>query len=107
MKSKRPKDTTRWLAFGMVLDWMLDKRIFLLEHIESKRPVQAPLDIWWIMAAGVHPLYEMMNITMKSLQSPLLVCRSNAARLRNWSAIFAQGSEYAFLQKTGPTSHWR
>jgi hypothetical protein len=56
MKSKCPKDTTRWLAFGKLLDWMLDKRICILEHIEPKRPVQAPLDIWWIMAAGVHPL---------------------------------------------------
>jgi hypothetical protein len=45
MKSKCPKDKTRWLAFGMLLNWMLDKSIFLLEHIESKCPVQAPLDV--------------------------------------------------------------
>jgi hypothetical protein len=36
MKSKCPKDTTRWLAFGKLLDWMLDKRICLLEHCCEK-----------------------------------------------------------------------
>jgi hypothetical protein len=83
MKSKCPKDTTRWLAFGKLLDWMLDQRVCLLEHIESKRPVQALLDIWWILAAGVHPLYKMMNITMTSLQAPLLVLSQQRCEVKN------------------------
>jgi hypothetical protein len=83
MKCKCPNDTTRWLAFGKQLDWMLDRSICLLEHIESKRTVQAPLDVWWIMAAGVHLLYEMMNITMKSLQSLLLVLSQQRCEVKN------------------------
>jgi hypothetical protein len=61
------------------------------KHIESKRPVQAPLDIWWIMAAGVHPLYEMMNLMMKSMQSPLLVLSQQRCEVKNLVSNLCSG----------------
>ena len=83
MKSKCPKDTTRWLAFGNMLEWMLDNRVRLLVHVRSKNPVQAPCDSWWVIAAIVSPIYKACNIVMTTLQSPLLVISQQRAEIRN------------------------
>jgi hypothetical protein len=83
MKSKCPKDTTRWLAFGTMLEWILDHRLRLLEHVRSKRPVQAPSDSWWIFAAAVSPFYNACNVVMTALQSPQLVVSQQRTEIRN------------------------
>jgi len=56
MGSKCPKDTTRWIAFGSMLSWLLEHRRRLLPHFEEKSPVQAPSDVWWLIAGAVSPL---------------------------------------------------
>jgi hypothetical protein len=44
------------------------------------------------MAAGVLPLYEVMNITMKSLQSPLLVLSQQRCEVKNLVSNFCSGT---------------
>ena len=83
MNSKCPKDTTRWLAFGSMLEWMLNKRLPLLNHIRSKRPVQAPSDSWWVIAAALCPLYKACNVVMTTLQSPEMVISQQRVEIRN------------------------
>ena len=45
MGSKCPKDTTRWVAFGSILHWLLQKYRQFIIHNTVKRPVQAPSEI--------------------------------------------------------------
>ena len=40
--SKCPKDATRWVAFGKMIDWFLAHRRRLLQYIAEKEPIQAP-----------------------------------------------------------------
>ena len=79
--SKCPKDTTRWVAFGKLIKWNLQHRRRLLEFIEEKRPVQAPEPAWWIMCAGVAPLFEALQFTFASLQAKELVISQQAAEI--------------------------
>ncbi|KAH6565082.1 hypothetical protein BASA50_001762 [Batrachochytrium salamandrivorans] len=46
MGSKCSKDTTRWIAFGSILKWLLQHRRQLMVQFTNKRPVQAPSDQW-------------------------------------------------------------
>jgi hypothetical protein len=36
MGSKCPKDTTRWVAFGSILCWLLEHRRRLMIHVADK-----------------------------------------------------------------------
>lgn len=40
--AKCPKDTTRWMAFGSLMKWIILHRRRLLQHILEKSPVQVP-----------------------------------------------------------------
>jgi hypothetical protein len=46
--AKCPKDTTRRVAFGNMLKWIIQHRRLPRQHVLDKRPVQAPTDNWWI-----------------------------------------------------------
>ena len=48
MGSNCPKDTTRWIAFGSMLSWLLAHRRRLLAHFDEKSPPQAPSSLWWM-----------------------------------------------------------
>jgi hypothetical protein len=73
MDSKCPKDTTRWVAFGNMLKWMIGKRRRLLLHVQEKRPAQAPPAQWWIQAASLHPFFETLSTTLTILQAHNMV----------------------------------
>ena len=64
------------------MEWILDKRTSLLEHIQSKRPIQAPSNAWWVAAAALSPLYQACNIIMKKLQSPSIVISQQRDEVR-------------------------
>jgi hypothetical protein len=83
MKSKCPKDTTRWLAFGNMLQWLLDQRTRILQHVEEKNPVQSPTPGWWVMAAALCPLYQHCNVLTTKLQSPELVVSQQRVEVGN------------------------
>ncbi|KAH6565440.1 hypothetical protein BASA60_009940 [Batrachochytrium salamandrivorans] len=83
MGSKCPKDTTRWIAFGSILKWLLQHQRQLMVHVTNKRPVQAPSDQWWITAAALVPVFEKLQITFARLQSPDLIISQQRKFLSN------------------------
>jgi hypothetical protein len=67
--AKCPKDTTRWVAFGNMLKWIIQHRRRLCQHVLDKRPVQAPTDNWWILAASLLPMFETLATTFTIVQA--------------------------------------
>jgi hypothetical protein len=68
-----PKDMTRWVAFGNMLKWIIQHRRRLRQHVLDKRPVQAPTDNWWILAASLLPVFETLATTFTILQARNMV----------------------------------
>jgi hypothetical protein len=64
-----PQDTTRWVAFGNLLKWIIQHRRRLGQHVLDKRPVQAPTDNWWIISATLLPMFETLAPTFTILQA--------------------------------------
>ncbi|KAH9251011.1 hypothetical protein BASA81_011187 [Batrachochytrium salamandrivorans] len=83
MGSKCPKDTTRWIVFGSILKWIIQHRRQLMVHVTNKRPVQAPSNQWWIIAAALAPVFEKLQITFARLQSPDLIISQQPKFLSN------------------------
>jgi hypothetical protein len=81
MGSKCPKDTTRWVQFGKMLGWMLKHRRRLTTYVEQRQPEQAPSASWWVMAAGVQPILNTVNVTLVLLQNKLLVLSQQHAEV--------------------------
>jgi hypothetical protein len=73
MGSKCPKDTTRWVAFGSMLRWKLQRYRRLMIHVADIRPVQAPSDLWWIIAAGIALLFDLIATTFATIQARNIV----------------------------------
>jgi hypothetical protein len=71
--AKCPKDTTRWVAFGNMLKWIIQHRRRLRQHFLDKRPVQAPTDNRWILAASFLPVFETLATTFTILQARNMV----------------------------------
>jgi hypothetical protein len=65
--AKCPKDTTRWVAFGNMLKWIIEHRRRLRQHVLDNRPVQAPTDNWWILAAPLLSVFETLATTFTIL----------------------------------------
>ncbi|KAH9244819.1 hypothetical protein BASA81_017759 [Batrachochytrium salamandrivorans] len=83
MGSKCPKDTTRWIAFGSILKWLLQHRRQLMAHVTNKQPVQAPSNQWWVIVAALAPVFEKLQITFARLQSPDLIISQQRKFLSN------------------------
>ena len=83
MGSKCPKDTTRWVAFGVMLKWLLVHRRRLLAHFDDKSPPQAPSSPWWLIAGAVSPLFERIALTFTILQSPMMVISQQRQEVKN------------------------
>jgi hypothetical protein len=73
MGSKCPKDTTRWVAFGSILHWFLQNYRQLMIHNVAKRPVQAPSEMWWVIATVISPLFDRIAITFTKIQARNIV----------------------------------
>jgi len=69
MGSKCPKDTMRWVAFGSILHWLLQNYRRLMIHNVAKRPVQAPSEMWWVIAAAISPLFNRIVIMFTKIQA--------------------------------------
>ena len=80
MGSTCPKDTNPWAHLECILSWMLQHRCHLLVWIAEKNPASTPHDGWWVMAAAVQPLFELVNVTMVILQSPNLILSQQKPR---------------------------
>ena len=57
----------------------------LLVWIAEKNPTSAPDDRWWVMAAAVQPLLELVNVTLVILQSPNLILTQQKTEIENLS----------------------
>jgi hypothetical protein len=73
MGSKCPKDTTRWVAFGSILHWLLQNYCRLMIHNATKRPVQAPSEMWWVIVVAISPLFNRIVITFTKIQARNIV----------------------------------
>jgi hypothetical protein len=73
MGSKCPKDTTRWVAFGSILHWLLQNYRRLMIHNTVKRPVQESSKMWWVIVAAISPLFDRIVITFTKIQARNIV----------------------------------
>jgi hypothetical protein len=73
MGSKCPKDTTRWVAFGSIMHWLLQNYRRLMIHNAAKRPVQVLSKMWWVIAAVISPLFDRIAITFTKIQARNIV----------------------------------
>jgi hypothetical protein len=73
MGSKCPKDTTRWVAFSSILHSLLQNYRRLMIHNVAKRPIQAPSEMWWVIAAAISPLFDRITITFTKIQARNIV----------------------------------
>ena len=85
MGSTCPKDTNRWACLERILSWMLHHCRHLLVWIAEKNPASAPDDRWWVMAAAVQPLLELVNVTLVILKSPNLTLSQQKIEIENLS----------------------
>ena len=85
MGSTCPKDTNQWAHLERILSWMLHHRRCLLGRIAEKNPASAPDDRWWVMAAAVQPLLELVNVRLVILQSPNLILSQQKTEIENLS----------------------
>jgi hypothetical protein len=56
-----------------MLQWIIQHRRRLRQHVLDKRPVQAPIDNWWILAASLLPVSETLATTFTILQARNMV----------------------------------
>jgi hypothetical protein len=68
MGSKCPKDTSRWAHFQAQLDWLLQRRVQLIEWVEKRQTDSAPTTVFWIIAAAINPLAKACYETLVALQ---------------------------------------
>ena len=80
MGSKCPKDTNQSAHLEHILSWMLQHCCCLLIWIAEKNPASAPEDRWWVMAATVQSLLEILNVTLVILQSLNLILSQQKPR---------------------------
>jgi hypothetical protein len=110
MGSKCPKDTTRWVAFGNILRWLLEHRRRLTIHVADKRLVQASSMQWWVIARALALLFERIAVTFATLQSPNLVIFQQRQKVSNLMANIATGLDIhstmdaALINKIDPTT---
>ena len=82
MGSRCPKDTNRWAHLERILSWMLQHCCYLLVWIAEKNPASAPDKGWWVMAAAIQPLLELVNVTLVVLQSPNLILSQQKTEIK-------------------------
>ena len=80
MKSKCPKDTTRWLAFGNMCSYFVTKRRALMKHFEE-RTDWAPSPKWWLLVAGLQPVFLAISFSFKALEKKELVISQQTSEL--------------------------
>ncbi|KAH9558973.1 hypothetical protein CY35_06G035100 [Sphagnum magellanicum] len=68
MGSKCPKDTSRWAHFQAQLEWLLQRRVQLIEWVEKQQPDSAPTTVFWIIVATINPLAKACCETLAALQ---------------------------------------
>ena len=83
MGSQCPKDTTRCIAFGSMLSWLLAHRRRLLAHFDERHPIQAPGALWWLIAGAILLLFERIAITFTTVQSPVKVISQQRQEVKN------------------------
>jgi hypothetical protein len=103
MGSKCPKDTTRWVAFGSILHWLLQNYRRLMIHKAAKCLVQAPSEMWWVIATAISPLFDRIAITFTKIQAHNIVISQQRQEMSNWSLILPQ----VWTSTPPPMKHWK
>ncbi|KAI2501307.1 hypothetical protein MHU86_13170 [Fragilaria crotonensis] len=91
-----------------MLKWFLFNRRWLLEYIDEKQPIQAPIPAWWVLCAAAAPLFESMQVTFAILQSKQLVLSQQAVEIEALTSRICVGigighendgnTDYMFLE---------
>jgi hypothetical protein len=101
MGSNCPKDTTRWVGFGIIMRWKVQRYRRLKIHVADKRPVQAPSDLWWVIAAGIAPLFDFITITFTTIQARNIVISQQRQEVSKLMANIAAGFDINFASGGG------
>jgi hypothetical protein len=91
MGSKCLKDTTRWVAFGSILHWLLQNYRRLMIHNAAKRPVQASSKMWLVIAVAISPLFDKIAITFTKIQARNIVISQQRQEISKLVADIAAG----------------
>ena len=93
MRSTCPKLTTRWICMGDTCDWFLEHRIRLLSYFKTPQTqsstahAYSPPLWWWIVAAAVRAVTEVVNITFVKLQSKDMLVSQQLEELSNLASL--------------------
>ena len=68
MQAKCPRKTNRWLHLGRLLDFLVHKRMAIVEHLDEKQPMGAPDNLWSTITISIRPVISMINVTWTILQ---------------------------------------
>jgi len=91
MGSKCLKDTTRWVAFGSILHWLLQNYRRLMIHNAAKCPVQASSKMWWVIVAAISPLFDRIAIKFTRIQAHNIVISQQQQEMSKLVADIAVG----------------
>jgi hypothetical protein len=70
-------------------------------HVADKRRVQAPSDPWWIMSAGIAPLFDLIAITFTTIQARNIVMSQLRQELSKLMANIAAGFDINSASRGG------
>jgi hypothetical protein len=60
-------------------------------HVADKRPVQAPSDLRWVIAAGIAPLFDLIATTFTTIQARNIVISQQRQEMSKLMANIAVG----------------
>ena len=71
--------TTWWLSMGKLLKWLIDKRVWLIQHFDQKKPACTPLFDWWTVVAVIYLQVQRVEAAFVSIQGMnTLVCEQKS-----------------------------
>ena len=66
-----------------MLEWKLKHCRRLLQHVQVKQPLQAPLGAWWIIAAALSHVFDSISVTLATIQAQNLVISQQRQEVAN------------------------
>jgi hypothetical protein len=72
-------------------------------HKAAKRLVQAPSEMWWVIAAAISPLFDRIAIMFTKIQAHNIVISQQRQEMSNWSLILPQ----VWTSASPPMRQWK
>ena len=89
---KCPKKTTRWVAMGSTIEFLLKHRIRIMNYINAREGAAAPpaaTSQWWIITYAIAPAIDAINFIIVTLQDQSLLIHQQREHLVNLSSTLA------------------